>query len=94
LCGDTYSIPDASHPGVGVNALGRGWHEYPDPFLPYPWMPQPAIEAKQRYAPGQLVQIQRGEKKRVVSDGIQQSFDEIFAEEWWRARIDFDVFLM
>jgi len=44
--------------GVGVNALGRDWHEYPVPHLPYPWMPQPAIEAKNLYTPAELIQIQ------------------------------------
>jgi hypothetical protein len=46
--------------GVGVNALGQDWHECPAPHLPYPWMPQPAFEAKHLYTPTQLIQIQGG----------------------------------
>jgi protein gp37 len=46
--------------GMGVNALGRDWHEYPEPHLPYPWMPQPEIEAEHLYTPAQLIQIQGG----------------------------------
>jgi hypothetical protein len=40
--------------GVGVNALGRVWHECPSPPLPFPWKPQPDIEAKHLYTVEQL----------------------------------------
>ncbi|MGA9061070.1 MAG: DUF5131 family protein [Terracidiphilus sp.] len=46
--------------GKGVNALGRVWHEYPQPPLPYPWKPQPAIEAKHLYTIEQLKNLDDG----------------------------------
>lgn len=44
-------------PGSGANALGKDWHEYPDPPLPYPWKPQPAIAAKHLFTPEQLLAL-------------------------------------
>jgi protein gp37 len=46
--------PRSSH---GVNALGRDWHEYPSPHLPYPWKPQPAIDPKHLFTPEQIADL-------------------------------------
>jgi protein gp37 len=54
--------------GVGVNALGRDWHEYPPPPLPYPWKPQFAIEAKHLYTVEQLKNLDDGGQPK----GVQQ----------------------
>lgn len=50
-------------PGRGVDALGRIWHEYPNPpKVPnlWPWKPQPAIEAKHLLNDNQFAQITGG----------------------------------
>lgn len=45
----------SANPGVGVNALGRVWHEYPDVSIP--WKPQPKIEAKHLYTIEQIAAL-------------------------------------
>jgi protein gp37 len=35
--------------GMGVNALGRDWHEFPPPHLALPWAPRQEIDAKNLY---------------------------------------------
>jgi protein gp37 len=51
--------------GAGINALGRDWHEYPPPPLPYPWKPQPIIEAKHLYTVEQLKNLDEGGRPKV-----------------------------
>jgi len=50
----------SEYPGVGMNALGRIWHEVPPPPLPLPWRKQPAIEPWHLYSPKQLRSLDEG----------------------------------
>lgn len=55
--------------GYGVNALGRDWHEYPPPPLPYPWKPQPAIDAKHLFTVDQLLRVDENGHHTTEPDG-------------------------
>jgi len=53
--------------GVGVNALGRDWHEFPEPYK-YSWGPRQAIAARNLYSANEIRNLNAA--GQVSKDGI------------------------